>query len=47
MEQETYQIDRLCTNCEKVVWLTIPNGITLEEYLKSNPKCPDCGCDLE
>ena len=45
-EQKKYLYDVLCGNCSKIIWLVIPRGLQVEQYLNINPMCPECGCKI-
>lgn len=44
---ETYFIKKTCKNCGKQITLNIPKGTTIQDFLKENDKCFNCGCKLE
>lgn len=43
--RKVYRVNGQCTNCGDFQEISIPKGITVEEYLKSiASKCNNCGC---
>ena len=38
-----YLVRRYCSNCAGKIKLTIPQGITVEDFIQ-NLNCPHCGC---
>jgi len=45
MELETYRKKVWCGNCEEELWLEIPKGTLVEDFMLQ-VKCPNCGCPL-
>ncbi|MCK9370036.1 hypothetical protein M0R04_09045 [Candidatus Dojkabacteria bacterium] len=42
--KKVYRINVRCTNCGEFSELTIPKGVTIESYLKSEiARCSNCG----
>ena len=45
MGQENYVAVVGCRNCKNDSTITIQKGTTVEEYLKQNNICGNCGCE--
>jgi hypothetical protein len=43
--RKSYAITVECTNCLQIMELSVPKGVTIEEFLgRESAKCKFCGC---
>jgi len=45
MGEEPYITKFGCRNCKSDSDIEIPWGVKAQDYLNTNNKCPQCGCD--
>jgi len=44
--KKIYKLNVVCTNCGDFMEVSIPKGMTIEDYLLSEKaKCTNCGCN--
>jgi NAD-dependent SIR2 family protein deacetylase len=44
--KKSYKVSVKCTNCHEFAEISVPKGVTIEEFMKSEKsKCPSCGCN--
>ena len=45
MEGAAYTKKLGCKNCKKDSVIHIQKGVTIEDHLSKDSKCPNCGCE--